>query len=193
MGEIRIKMSGISLETAISVLIRNMGVTDKATVEKSKVRFATFLKEWQSDVKNEPKLYFEHDVKYDEMVAVGPTNFTSFCEHHLLMFTGEIMIAYIPNPKVGVIGVSKFSRIIDHFSHRLQLQERLTHQIADFLEDKLGTSDVAVWVNGEHACMRIRGVRQPNSRVLTDDLRGKFKSNQSTRMEFLSLVNLCPK
>lgn len=179
----------IDLETAIGVLIRNMGVSDEATVEKSKVRFATFVKEWQKDTENEPKLYFEHDVDYDEMVAVGPSTFVSFCEHHLLMFTGEVMIAYIPNPKVGVIGVSKFSRIIDHFAHRLQLQERLTHQIADFLESKLGTPDVAVWVNGEHACMRIRGVRQPNSRVLTDDLRGKFKTNSATRMEFLSLVS----
>jgi GTP cyclohydrolase I len=125
--------------------------------------------------------------KYDEMVLVRDISFTSMCEHHLLPFSGVAHIAYIPNGHV--IGLSKMARVVEEISHRPQVQERMTHEIANLLERELEAPGVAVVLEAEHSCMSIRGVRKPGSRTVTSALRGQFKTNQSSRAEVMALIN----
>ena len=122
----------------------------------------------------------------DEMVIVRNIEMYSLCEHHVLPFIGKCHVAYIPKGKV--IGISKIARIVENFARRLQVQERLTSQIADFLAEGLGASGVAVVLEASHTCMSMRGVRKPGSAVVTSALRGQLLSNTSTRQEVLSLI-----
>tara|TARA_B100001750_G_C15514582_1_gene606047 strand:+ start:3164 stop:3787 length:624 start_codon:yes stop_codon:yes gene_type:complete len=123
------------------------------------------------------------DVSYNEMVIVKDIAYTSMCEHHMLPFFGRAHVAYIPNGKV--IGLSKIPRIVDMFSHRLQLQEKLTSQIADFLETALEPLGVAVVVEGLHLCSMMRGVKKASARMVTSAMRRNFLNNRRTRSEFL--------
>ena len=123
------------------------------------------------------------DVSYNEMVIVKDIAYTSMCEHHMLPFFGRAHVAYIPNGKV--IGLSKIPRIVDMFSHRLQLQEKLTSQIADFLETALEPLGVAVVVEGLHLCSMMRGVKKASARMVTSAMRRNFLENRRTRSEFL--------
>ena len=123
------------------------------------------------------------DVSYNEMVIVKDIAYTSMCEHHMLPFFGRAHVAYIPNGKV--IGLSKIPRVVDMFSHRLQLQEKLTSQIADFLETALEPLGVAVVVEGLHLCSMMRGVKKARARMVTSAMRRNFLNNQRTRSEFL--------
>ena len=123
------------------------------------------------------------DVSYNEMVIVKDIAYTSMCEHHMLPFFGRAHVAYIPNGKV--IGLSKIPRVVDMFSHRLQLQEKLTSQIADFLETALEPLGVAVVVEGLHLCSMMRGVKKASARMVTSAMRRNFLNNQRTRSEFL--------
>jgi GTP cyclohydrolase I len=125
-------------------------------------------------------------VDYSEMVIVKDIDFYSLCEHHLLPFFGKCHIAYIPRDKV--IGLSKIPRLVDVFSRRLQVQERMTHQIAQVIEEKIGPLGVAVVVEGTHLCMSMRGVEKQNSFALTSAMLGAFRDNARTRMEFLELI-----
>lgn len=162
---------------------------DKDILPETSMRVTDFIESWKYDASNLPKLYFEKgEVNYDEMVVVRGTNFASLCAHHILPIYGTVDIGYIPNETVGVVGVSKFSRIIDYFSHKPSLQEKLTKEIGDFLVSNLGTNDVAVRINATHLCMSIRGVKQPNSRMVTTDMRGVFRENLSTREEFMRQI-----
>ena len=117
------------------------------------------------------------------MVIVKDIAYTSMCEHHMLPFFGRAHVAYIPNGKV--IGLSKIPRVVDMFSHRLQLQEKLTSQIADFLETALEPLGVAVVVEGLHLCSMMRGVKKARARMVTSAMRRNFLNNQRTRSEFL--------
>ncbi len=126
--------------------------------------------------------------KYDEIVAVKHIHFFSMCEHHLLPFYGVCNVAYIPDGKV--IGLSKIPRIVDMFSRRLQLQERLTKQIAETLNDVLRPRGVAVVMEAYHMCMMMRGVEKQDSRTTTSEMLGSFKNNPQTRQEFLTLMNV---
>ncbi|QEE29685.1 GTP cyclohydrolase I FolE [Terriglobus albidus] len=126
------------------------------------------------------------DVDYDEMVIVKDIEFYSLCEHHLLPFFGKAHIAYIPDGKV--IGLSKMPRLVDVFSRRLQVQERLTRQIADAIVDAIRPQGVAVIMEARHLCMMMRGVEKQNSATVTSAMLGVFKEQQQTRNEFLSLV-----
>ncbi|HSR14691.1 MAG TPA: GTP cyclohydrolase I FolE [Gemmatimonadales bacterium] len=128
---------------------------------------------------------FEED--YDNMVLVRDIEFYSMCEHHMLPFFGQAHIAYIPNGRV--VGLSKMARVVDVFARRLQVQERLTDQIADALVDVLDPRGVGVVVEAAHFCMMMRGVEKQNSRTITSALRGSFKEDRSTREEFLRLVH----
>lgn len=127
-------------------------------------------------------------VDYSEMVIVKDVDFYSMCEHHLLPFFGKCHVAYIPSNKV--IGLSKIPRIVDVFSRRLQVQERLTNQIADTLRDKIAPLGVAVVVEATHLCMSMRGVQKQNSLAVTSAMHGAFRNNARTRMEFLELIKL---
>jgi GTP cyclohydrolase I len=126
------------------------------------------------------------DVDYDEMVIVKDIEFFSMCEHHLLPFFGKAHVAYVPNGKV--IGLSKIPRLVDMFSRRLQVQERLTRQIADSIEEAINPQGVAIILEAQHLCMMMRGVEKQHSSTVTSAMLGVFKSQVQTRNEFLSLV-----
>src|SRR5690349_8277085 len=125
-------------------------------------------------------------VDYNEMVIVKDIDFYSLCEHHLLPFFGKCHVAYIPNGRV--VGLSKIPRLVDMFARRLQVQERLTTQIADTINNKIHPRGVAVVVEAQHLCMIMRGVEKQNSVAVTSSMLGAFKENQNTRNEFLNLV-----
>ena len=125
-------------------------------------------------------------VKYDEMVLIKDIEFYSLCEHHILPFFGKAHVGYIPDGKV--IGFSKIPRIVDLFAHRLQLQERMTGQIADFLMEVLQPQGVGVVIEGFHLCMAMRGVRKQEARMVTSAMKGIFRRDARTRAEFLELI-----
>lgn len=124
---------------------------------------------------------------YDEIVLVRDIQFTSMCEHHLLPFRGHAHVAYIPNGKVT--GLSKLARVVDEVARRPQVQERMTHTVADMVADELQSAGVAVVVQAEHSCMSIRGICKPGSSTVTSALRGQFKANQASRSEVMALIN----
>jgi GTP cyclohydrolase IA len=126
------------------------------------------------------------EVKYDEMVLVRDVEFYSLCEHHLLPFMGRVHVAYIPDGKV--LGLSKIPRIVDMFARRLQVQERMTRQIADLIRDLLHPQGVGVVVEGLHLCMMMRGVQKHNARMTTSAMHGAFRANLATRQEFLENI-----
>ena len=127
-------------------------------------------------------------VDYSEMVIVRDIDFYSLCEHHLLPFFGKCHVAYIPNKKV--IGLSKIPRLVDIFARRLQLQERLTNQIAETITAKISPLGVAVVIEATHLCMAMRGVEKQNSYTITSAMLGAFREQSRTRMEFLELLKL---
>jgi GTP cyclohydrolase IA len=123
---------------------------------------------------------------YDEMVLVRDISFNSMCEHHLLPFTGVAHIGYIPNGKV--VGLSKLARVVESISHRPQVQERMTEEIANLLIEELDVKGVAVVIEATHSCMTIRGVRKPGSICVTSAMKGIFRSNLSSRSEVMTLI-----
>jgi GTP cyclohydrolase I len=125
-------------------------------------------------------------IEYEEMVIVKDIDFFSLCEHHLLPFFGRCHVGYLPNKKV--VGLSKIPRIVDMFSRRLQVQERLTVQIADALQSQLKAHGVGVVMEARHLCMMMRGVEKQNTVAVTSEMRGAFRSQQTTRTEFLKLI-----
>lgn len=125
-------------------------------------------------------------IEYDEMVIVKDIDFFSMCEHHLLPFFGRVHVGYLPNRKV--VGLSKIPRIVDMFARRLQVQERLTVQIAETLSTKLNAHGVGVVIEARHLCMMMRGVEKQNTVAVTSSMLGAFRSQSQTREEFLKLI-----
>ena len=125
-------------------------------------------------------------IEYDEMVIVKDIGFFSMCEHHLLPFFGKVHVGYLPNKKV--VGLSKIPRIVDMFARRLQVQERLTVQIAETLKTKLNAHGVGVVVEARHLCMMMRGVEKQNTVAVSSSMLGTFRSQPQTRLEFLKLI-----
>jgi len=158
----------------------------KRTPERIARMYAELLSGYQVDpIKLVNDALF--DVKYDEMVIVRDIEFYSLCEHHMLPFMGRVHVAYIPDGKV--LGLSKIPRIVDLYAHRLQVQERMTRQIADFIRDLLHPQGVAVVVEALHLCMSMRGVQKHNARLTTSAMHGAFRANLATRQEFLDNIS----
>ena len=126
------------------------------------------------------------DQDYDEMVVVKDINFYSLCEHHMLPFFGQVHVGYLPKGKV--VGLSKIPRLVEVFSHRLQIQEQLTKQIAEALNESLAPRGVGVVIEARHLCMEMRGVETPGGRMMTSCMLGTFRRDPRTRAEFLDLV-----
>lgn len=129
---------------------------------------------------------YDEEVSYDEMVIVKDVEVFSLCEHHLLPFFGKMHIAYIPNKKV--IGLSKTARIVDIFAQRFQIQERLTQQVAQTIQEAIAPVGVGIVCEAQHLCMMMRGVEKQHSSTITSAMIGEFRTNHRTREEFLSLV-----
>ena len=129
---------------------------------------------------------FPNDEGYDELVVVRDIPFHSLCEHHLLPFVGKAHVAYLP--KGRIVGLSKLARVVEHYSRSLQVQERMTQQIAGWLEEQLDPRGVGVVLEAEHMCMRLRGVKVPGTMTVTSALRGALRNDPRTRAEFLDLV-----
>jgi GTP cyclohydrolase I len=151
-------------------------------VEKSLLFLTSGYRESIDDVLNEALF----KVDYDEMVIVRDIEVYSLCEHHLLPFFGRCHVGYLP--RSHVIGLSKIPRIVDVFARRLQVQERLTQQIAETIREAINPRGVAVIVEAQHLCMMMRGVQKRNSKMMTSAMLGKFREDQRSRMEFLNLV-----
>lgn len=124
--------------------------------------------------------------QYDELVLVRDITFNSMCEHHLLPFIGVAHVGYLPRGKV--VGLSKLARVVDEVSRQPQVQERMTHQIADLLQTELDPKGVVVVIEASHSCMTIRGIRKPGSLTITSAVRGLFKTNQSSRAEVMAFI-----
>lgn len=152
-------------------------------------RVAKMYAELLDGMRHEPAEHLKSvfNEKYDEIVLLRDIPFYSVCEHHLMPFIGSAHIAYLPDGHV--LGVSKLARIVDSFARRLQLQERLTDQIADFLMKNLKPRGVSVVLEASHSCMTIRGIRKPGAVMVTSALRGIFKSDQRSRSEVMSLIH----
>ena len=161
---------------------------DREGLLETPYRVARMYAEVFSGLHTDPKQYLKKHFtqKYDEMVLVRDIRYESFCEHHLLPFTGVAHVAYIPDGRV--IGLSKIPRVIDALARRPQLQERLTEELADLLMSELGAKGVAVIMQGSHSCMTIRGVHKPGASFITSAMRGLFKDRLATRSEVLALI-----
>jgi GTP cyclohydrolase I len=178
------------IQAAMRVLLGELGENpDREGLIKTPERVAKALRfltggyEQDVDVVINDALF---SVEYHEMVIVKDIDFYSLCEHHLLPFFGRCHVAYIPRDKV--IGLSKLPRLVEVFSRRLQVQERLTNQIAETITAKLNPLGVAVVIEASHLCMLMRGVEKQNSKALTSAMRGVFRTDARTRTEFLNLL-----
>ncbi|HPM84144.1 MAG TPA: GTP cyclohydrolase I FolE [Candidatus Anammoximicrobium sp.] len=179
-----------AIEGAVRTILQAIGEDpDRPGLEDTPRRVARMYREMFAGLRLDPARHLRvtFPEEYDEMVLVRDISFTSMCEHHLLPFSGVAHVAYIPNGRVT--GLSKLARVVDEVARRPQVQERMTGQIADMVEQELDSQGVAVVVSAEHSCMSIRGIRKPGSRTVTSALRGVFKTNESTRAEVMSLIN----
>lgn len=184
------KKSDAKLESYIRGLIKEVGESpDREGLKRTPERVARayrFLTKGYAEDPSKVLLKATFTEKYDQMVLVKDVDFFSLCEHHLLPFYGKCHVGYIPNGKV--IGLSKIPRVIDIYARRLQIQERLTQQIADAIEAAIKPRGVGVVIESFHLCMAMRGVEKQNTYATTSALRGAFEAHERTRLEFLSFL-----
>lgn len=177
-------------EAVVRQLLQTVGEDpDRQGLQRTPERVARMYQELLAGYHVDPHTLINgalFDVDYSDMVIVKDIEFYSLCEHHMLPFFGRAHVAYIPSDKV--IGLSKIPRIVEMFARRLQVQERMTLQIADFLQETLQPQGVAVVVEGQHMCAAMRGVKKANARMTTSAMLGSFKHNPQTRGEFLDHI-----
>ncbi len=178
------------IKTAIRSILESVGEDpERDGLKNTPIRVARMYEEILQGYHADPKTLINDalfEVAYDEMVVVKDIEYYSLCEHHMLPFYGVAHVAYIPRGKV--LGLSKIPRVVDMFARRLQMQERMTRQIADFLHDVLHPRGVAVVVEGAHLCSMMRGVRKANARMVTSAVLGGFKTDARTRSEFFEHI-----
>ena len=178
-----------SIEEAVRTILKAVGEEpDRPGLVDTPRRVAKMYREMFAGLYRDPArhLKVKFPETYDEMVLVRDINFTSMCEHHLLPFSGVAHVAYIPNGHVT--GLSKLARVVEEVARRPQVQERMTHEIANLIESELQPPGVAVVIQAEHSCMSIRGIKKPGSSTVTSALRGQFKTNPSSRAELMALI-----
>ncbi len=183
------KIDKQKIERAVKQILEAIGEDPKREgLISTPTRVANMYEELCSgiyeDASKHLKTFFTE--RYDEIVVLRDIPFHSICEHHLMPFIGKANIAYLPSGRV--VGVSKLARVVETLSNQLQVQERLTTQIADMLMEHLRPKGVAVVMKAQHTCMTIRGVKKPGSQMITSALRGIFKTNLASRTEILSLL-----
>ena len=185
------QIDGPQAEESIARLLKALGENiEREGIKNTPRRVARMYSELLAGYHMDPVAMINgalFDVKYDEMVIVRDIEFYSLCEHHMLPFMGRVHVAYIPDGKV--LGISKIPRVVDMYARRLQVQERMTRQIADFLRDLLKPQGVAVVVEAMHLCSMMRGVKKHNARMTTSAMHGAFRSNLATRQEFLDNIS----
>jgi GTP cyclohydrolase I len=181
-----------SLEPYVRAILQEIGEDpDREGLRKTPARVARAYEFLTKGYREDPRevingALFVEDYDYQEMILCRDIDFFSLCEHHLLPFFGKAQIAYIP--KNHIIGISKIARLIEVFARRLQVQERMTTQVADTLMETLDPLGVGVVLKAEHLCMRMRGVEKQNSAVVTSAMLGVFRTNHETRQEFMTLL-----
>ncbi|HWX76060.1 MAG TPA: GTP cyclohydrolase I FolE [Candidatus Acidoferrales bacterium] len=186
----RSEWSEQSMEEQIRLILKALGENpDREGLKRTPQRVAQALSFLTQGYQMDPAkvindALFSED--YEEMIVQKDIDFFSLCEHHLLPFFGKAHVAYIPHHKI--VGISKLARLVDVYARRLQVQERLTNQIATIIMEKLDPLGVAVVVEAEHLCMRMRGVEKQNSMIITSTLLGAFRTRQETRAEFMNLI-----
>ncbi len=185
------RRSQINIEAAVYNILENIGEEPlREGLLNTPNRVARMFEELTSGYRVDPKKMINgaiFDVDYDEMVVVKDIDFYSLCEHHLLPFYGRAHVAYIPDGKV--IGLSKIPRIVEMFARRLQIQEQMTSEIANFLDSTLQPQGVAVVVEGMHMCSMMRGVKKANAKMKTSKMLGAFRESDKTRSEFFAHIN----
>lgn len=175
------------IETAVRTILKNVGEDpEREGLQRTPHRVAKMYDELLAGYDVDPEKLVNgalFDVEYDEMIIVKDIEFFSMCEHHMLPFYGRAHVAYIPSDKI--IGLSKIPRIVEMFARRLQVQERMTRQIAELIDEVLQPQGVAVVVEGSHMCSMMRGVKKEHPRMVTSTMLGSFKENAMTRNEFM--------
>ncbi len=177
------------IERAVREILAAVGEDpDREGLRETPARVARMYRELFSGLHSDPRVHLKKffTEKYDEMVLVKDIAFNSMCEHHMLPFIGKAHIGYIPSGKV--VGLSKLARVVEEVSHRPQVQERMTEEIANLLIEELQVKGVAVVIEASHSCMAIRGVRKPESICVTSAMKGIFRSNLSSRSEVMQLI-----
>lgn len=179
------------IEKAIAAIIKAIGEDpQREGLQRTPERVASAYSELLAGYRTDPIELLNDalfEVNYDEMVIVRDIEFYSLCEHHLIPFLGRAHVAYLPNGRV--IGLSKIPRIVDMFARRLQVQERMTQQIADLINELLTPRGVAVVLEGVHLCSMMRGVKKHDARMTTSSMLGHFRKNMATRQEFLDNIS----
>jgi GTP cyclohydrolase I len=178
------------IERAVREILSAIGENpDRDSLCETPARVARMYAELFCGLHSDPGRHLKKVFKetYDEMVLVRDIAFNSMCEHHLLPFLGKAHVGYLPRGKVT--GLSKLARVVEEISRRPQIQERMTHQIADLINAELDPKGVIVILEAEHTCMTIRGVKKPGSLTVTSAVRGLFKSNPASRAEAMALIN----
>jgi len=178
------------IEPLVRSMLKEMGEDPgREGLEKTPSRVAAAMRTFTEGYSMDPHQVLNNalfEVDYDEMVIVRDIDFYSLCEHHMVPFFGRVHVAYIPNGKV--VGLSKIARLVEMYARRLQVQERLTMQVASTLEDVLVPKGVGVVIESKHLCMMMRGVEKQNSYAITSSLRGAFENDSKTRAEFMGLI-----
>ena len=178
------------MERAVREILIAVGeVADRNGLLETPARVARMYAELFSGLHLDPRRHLKRvfDESFDELVLVRDISFNSMCEHHLLPFLGKAHLGYLPKGKI--VGLSKLARVVEEVSRRPQVQERMTHLIADMLAEELDAKGVIVVLEAEHSCMSIRGIRKPGALTITSAVRGLFKTNQASRAEVMSLIN----
>jgi GTP cyclohydrolase I len=180
------------VKAAVSELLQAMG-EDPARdgLERTPARVADMYEELYGDADQSPDRFLTvtFAAEHDEMVMVRDISFASLCEHHLVPFLGKAHVAYIPSADGRITGLSKLARVVDAYARRLQVQERMTSQIADSIERVLNPRGVLVVIEAEHLCMSMRGIRKPGSLTVTSAVRGLFRKDPRTRAEGMAFVH----